>query len=163
MMMKVRLFMIVFKNYSRLGAGMHTANHPEGDTPSDQAGGWWTRLYRSRIKCSGERWSPSFWKGWTGPPVGDRTVTSVQPAIELVAGRMGKQGPCCEANDPTRGKCIYLKLQGSWILYTHFFTACGGLPCSVILPKAGGRLCWYHTIKLDCSCVSAVHLHLLIF
>jgi hypothetical protein len=33
MMMKVRLFMIVFKNYSRLGAGMHTANHvhPEGD------------------------------------------------------------------------------------------------------------------------------------
>ena len=35
-MMKVRLFMIVFKNYSRLGACMHTANHPEGDTPRDQ-------------------------------------------------------------------------------------------------------------------------------
>ena len=35
MMMKVRLFMIVFKNYSRLGACMHTANHPEGDTPRD--------------------------------------------------------------------------------------------------------------------------------
>ena len=34
-MMKVRLFMIVFKNYSRLGACMHTANHPEGDTPRD--------------------------------------------------------------------------------------------------------------------------------
>ena len=32
-MMKVGLSMIVFKNYSRLGAGMHTANHPEGDTP----------------------------------------------------------------------------------------------------------------------------------
>ena len=27
LMMKVRLFMIVFKNYSRLGACMHTANH----------------------------------------------------------------------------------------------------------------------------------------
>ena len=27
--------MIVFKNYSRLGACMHTANHPEGDTPRD--------------------------------------------------------------------------------------------------------------------------------
>ena len=35
MMMKVRLFMIVFKNYSRLGACMHTANHPEGDTPRE--------------------------------------------------------------------------------------------------------------------------------
>jgi hypothetical protein len=35
MVMKVRLFMIVFKNYSRLGACMHTANHPEGDTPRD--------------------------------------------------------------------------------------------------------------------------------
>ena len=35
MMMKVRLFMIVFKNYSRLGACMHTANHPEDDTPRD--------------------------------------------------------------------------------------------------------------------------------
>ena len=34
-MMKVRLFMIAFKNYSRLGACMHTANHPEGDTPRD--------------------------------------------------------------------------------------------------------------------------------
>ena len=34
-MMKVRLFMIVFKNYSRLGACMHAANHPEGDTPRD--------------------------------------------------------------------------------------------------------------------------------
>ena len=37
MMMKVRLFMIAFKNYSRLGACMHTANHPEGDTPRDQS------------------------------------------------------------------------------------------------------------------------------
>ena len=35
MMMKVRLFMIAFKNYSRLGACMHTANHPEGGTPRD--------------------------------------------------------------------------------------------------------------------------------
>ena len=35
MMMKVRLFMIAFKNYSRLGACMHTANHPESDTPRD--------------------------------------------------------------------------------------------------------------------------------
>jgi hypothetical protein len=35
MMMKVRLFMIAFKNYSRLGACMHTANHLEGDTPRD--------------------------------------------------------------------------------------------------------------------------------
>ena len=24
------------QNYSRLGASMHTANHPEGDTPRDQ-------------------------------------------------------------------------------------------------------------------------------
>ena len=31
-MMKVRLFMIVFKNYSRLGTCMHTANHPESAT-----------------------------------------------------------------------------------------------------------------------------------
>ena len=29
-----------------------------------------------------------------------RTVSGVQPAIELVAGGMGKQG-CCEVNDPT--------------------------------------------------------------
>ena len=29
-----------------------------------------------------------------------RTATGVQPAIELVAGGMGKQG-CCEVNDPT--------------------------------------------------------------
>ena len=35
MMMKVSLFMIVFKNYSRLGACIHTANNPEGDTPRD--------------------------------------------------------------------------------------------------------------------------------
>ena len=28
------------------------------------------------------------------------TVSGVQPAIELVAGGMGKQG-CCEVNDPT--------------------------------------------------------------
>ena len=38
--MKVRLFMIVFKNYSRLGAGMHAANHPEGDTPRDHPVPW---------------------------------------------------------------------------------------------------------------------------
>ena len=29
-----------------------------------------------------------------------RTATGVQPAIELAAGGMGKQG-CCEVNDPT--------------------------------------------------------------
>ena len=27
--------MIVLKNYSRLGACLHTANHPEGGTPRD--------------------------------------------------------------------------------------------------------------------------------
>ena len=45
-MMKVRLFMTVFKNYSRLGACMHTANHPEGDTPREHA-------------CAGSPRSPS--------------------------------------------------------------------------------------------------------
>ena len=38
LMMKVCLFMTVFKNYSRIGAYMHTANHAtlRGDTPRDQ-------------------------------------------------------------------------------------------------------------------------------